>query len=320
MRARAALLVGSGTVSVVVVAGLLLASASCTARRRDGGGVASGASGASSAAGASAASGVPAGSEPCGKIACRIFPSAREAFATVLERKPLVLAIGEAHAQRGTESVVPATRRFAEELLPLLAGRASDLVVELLLPNAACAAKTREAAEQQKVVTEHQAPTDQNDFVTLANVASRLGIRPHALRPTCDDLARIAGAGPDAVLASLDVVTRLSREALESLLDANRAARDARLVVAYGGMMHNDVAPRAERAKWSFGPALVTRTGGRYVEVDLVVPELVRASPTWASLPWFGSFDARVHAAETRLLAPAEGSFVLVFPGIPPGG
>lgn len=228
-----------------------------------------------------------------------------------------MIGIGEAHALAGTEAIEPAVRRFTRDLLPLLRTKATDLVVELMIPNPRCRKEAARAKEEQKVVTERQAAGDQNDYVALAAAARSLGIRPHALEPTCDDLARIAGAGPDAVTASLDVVTRLARESLERLYEDNASRNDARAVVAYGGAMHNDLQPRPGREKWSFGPALSKLTGGRYVEIDLIVPEFIADSPAWKGLPWLPLFDPAAHPTEATLLSPEPGSFVLVFPRTP---
>src|SRR5687768_1530623 len=40
--------------------------------------------------------------DPCGDLCCRAFPSPEAAFAAVLAERPLVLGIGEAHAQKGS--------------------------------------------------------------------------------------------------------------------------------------------------------------------------------------------------------------------------
>jgi hypothetical protein len=196
----------------------------------------------------------------------------------------------------------------------MLKGRASDIVIELMLPNPKCAPEAKKAEKEQKVVTEHQAATDQNDYVALGTAAKALGIRPHALEPTCDDLSRMANAGADVVTVSLGVITRLATETLSRLLAENAAAHDARFVVAYGGIMHNDVAPRLGREQWSFGPVMSDHTGGRYTEVDLIVPELMNDSPIWQSLPWVPGFDRAAHPGKAVLLTPAPRSFVMVFP------
>jgi hypothetical protein len=247
-----------------------------------------------------------------------LFDEPVKAFAAVLDPSPRVLGVGEAHALAGTENIEPATRRFARDFLPLLKDRASDIVVELLIPNPKCRKANAKAAEEQKVVTERQVATDQNDYVVLENRARELGIRAHALEPTCDDLAHIAAAGKDAIVVSLDVVTRLSRETIERLYQRNLSENDVRMVVAYGGAMHNDSSPRPGREQWSFGPALQKLTDGRYVDVDLIVPEFISDSPAWKSLPWVGAFDPDAHPASTTLYSPATGSFVLIFPRAAP--
>jgi hypothetical protein len=256
----------------------------------------------------------PGAGLPCGDLGCRYFETPELAFSRVLDSSPRILGIGEAHALAGTETIEPATRRFTRDLLPLLKGRASDIVVELLIPNPKCKKETVKAREEQKVVTERQATTDQNDYVVLAKEARALGIRAHALEPTCDDLGRIAAAGKDAVAASLDVITRLSEETLERLHQRNVTDNDSRVVVAYGGAMHNDSSPRPGREQWSFGPVMQKLTGGKYVDVDLIVPEFISDSPAWKSLPWVGAFDANAHPEATTVLSPSAGSFVLIFP------
>ena len=198
-------------------------------------------------------SGQPGEGRPCGEFGCRFFETPQVAFTKVLESSPRILGIGEAHALSGTEQIESATRRFTRDFLPLLKERASDIVVELLIPNPKCRKETAKARQEQKVVTDRQATTDQNDYVVLANQARALGIRAHALEPTCDDLARIAAAGKDAIAESLEVITRLSRETLERLYQRNVAANDSRIVVAYGGAMHNDSTPRPGRGRRAEG-------------------------------------------------------------------
>jgi hypothetical protein len=164
------------------------------------------------------------------------------------------------------------------------------------------------------VVTEAQATTNQNDYVKLGEAAKALGLGVHALRPTCDDLSRIAGAGPDAVLVSLEVITRLSLERLSALFERNVKAGDPRFVVAYGGALHNDASPRPGREAFSYGPALRERTSGRYLELELIVPEYVKDSPAWRSLPYYDAVAALPRGAETHVLTVSPESVVVVFP------
>ena len=86
------------------------------------------------------------------------------------------------------------------------------------------------------------------------------------------------------------------------------------MVVAYGGAMHNDLKPTPERKAWSFGPDLQAFTAGRYVELDLIVPEFVRDTDTWKSLVWYPYFQKDAHPDRTTLFRPNPGSYVLIFP------
>lgn len=271
-------------------------------------------------AAASAEGAAPPGTASCtapGGPACLRFATPEDAFRSVLAKAPVVLGVGEAHAQRGTEGIASATRRFTESFLPLLAPRASDVVVELWAPDPRCMKEVKEVARAQKPVTEAQATTNQDEFVTLGTKAKEAGMTPWLLRPTCDDFAALADAGEDAVSAMLALVKRLTLAKVAELHERSRAAADPKLVVAYGGALHNDLAPPEATRDYSFGPELDRLTGGRYVELDLIVPELVKRTPTWEKLPWFSSFEAE-RASGRPLDRPmlyqiGDQSFVLVF-------
>ena len=86
------------------------------------------------------------------------------------------------------------------------------------------------------------------------------------------------------------------------------------MLVAYGGAMHNDLAPRPGHEAWSFGPAMAKSTGDRYVELDLIVPEAIKDTDVWRALPWYAHFDASAHRDHTLLITVAPSSYVLVFP------
>ena len=79
-------------------------------------------------------------------------------------------------------------------------------------------------------------------------------------------------------------------------------------------MLHNDLEPPPERAKWSYATALDAKTSGRLVAVDLVVPEFIVDDATWRSFPWFPKYDRGKLGGKTTLLRSGDKSFVLVFP------
>jgi hypothetical protein len=254
----------------------------------------------------------PAEAKPCGALSCLEFPSAEKAFARVLEEQPRVLAVGEAHAQKGTEAVASTARRFEDRLLPMVRGRASDIVIELLIADGKCGKKVEErVAEQQRPVTRNQAATNQNEFVELGTVAKRQGTAPHALTPTCDEYAAISSAGDDAVDKMLTTVADATVRTFEALL---KLRSPNALLLAYGGAIHNDVAPRRGREGWSFGPRLQQLSNDKYVELDLIVPEYVKDTETWRAFPWYSAYTEVKgdHGALLYRIAPR--SFVLVFP------
>jgi hypothetical protein len=251
---------------------------------------------------------------------CFRFASAGDAFQWMLAKSPLILAIGEAHAQKGTESIVSSTKRFTEALLPIAAPRSSDIVVELWAPDPKCQREVKQVASAQKPVVEAQAATNQNEYVTLGTKAKEAGMTPWLLRPTCDDFGMLADAGDDAVGSMLGLVKRLTQEKVTQLYGKNQRAAIAppKMVLAYGGALHNDLNPPEETKEYSFGPDLDRLTGGRYVELDLIVPEYVKKSPAWEKLPWFKSFEADHAGGKTvdkaTVYVLADRSFTLVFP------
>ncbi|WP_438032233.1 hypothetical protein [Sorangium sp. So ce204] len=257
-----------------------------------------------------AASPAPA---PCGALGCLAFDTPAQAFARVLESGPRVLAVGEAHAQRGSEGVPSTTRRFTELFLPTLAGRASDLIIELWAVDPRCKKEQVARVEaEQRTVTQGQAAQNQDEFLALGHAAKRLGIRPHQLTPSCQEIDAIVRAEPDAVTAMLEMIARLTAADAKALLGREDAA--GKMVIAYGGALHNDVAPRPGRERWSFGPELSAITAGKYVELDLIVREFIKESESWRALPWYPHFDREKHPDKAVLFNPAPGSYTLIFP------
>jgi len=251
----------------------------------------------------------------CGELSCKAFPSAVAAFDYVLRDAPRVLAIGEAHAQSETPGAAAksasSTKRFMDDLLPRLAPRAADLVIELWLANGSCGKVEQKVQKQQSAVTAPQAATNQNEFVELGHRAKALGIMPHALVPSCEQYQKIAGAGAADIEEMLAMIKSVTQRDVEELL-SKRAPE--RLVVAYGGAMHNDLVPRAGREDFSFGPELSRVTAQRYVELDLVIPEQIKDSEAWRALPWYPHYSREKAGTEAYLYSWAPHAYALLFP------
>jgi hypothetical protein len=228
---------------------------------------------------------------------CTEYDSPRDAFLQAIAGDPLVLAIGEVHAPKDA-SVPSAAARFTDDLLPALAGRASDLLLELMRPPSACLDAAAEVRRMEEPVTSRHAETAQDEYITMGERARALGIVPDLLRPTCADMEAMREASPgDFLDVSLSTIARLSRAQAARLIDRD-ALSDAdrgKLVVLYGGALHNLLAPDLASAdsgpRWSYARELQAQVHGRFVALDLVVPEFVSDDAAWRSLPWWPLYD-----------------------------
>ena len=259
----------------------------------------------------------PASTAPepaCTALGCRLFDNPTQAFEAVLDSKPLVLGIGEAHAQKGSEGLASTTARFTQQILPWLASKSSDIVLELMEPDKKCLKTADKVREEQKPVTQEQASENQNEFITLGTRAKEGGVQPHVLYPSCEQFDHIVKAGPDSVFVMLDTIAVLTEQKAKAILVRNHKAGDQRLVLLYGGAAHNDVVPRPGRESWSYAKNLQAFTKQRYVEVDLIVREYIKETEVWQQLPWYAHFDKAAHKTKFVLFNPAPASYVLIFP------
>lgn len=205
-------------------------------------------------------------------------------------------------------------QRFSEDLLPSVAPRAKRLLVELLAPPSGCEKPRQDVQAESDAITEGQSEQNQNDYVALGHAARQLGVMPDILRPTCADMRSIAAAEV-RVLAIMETIARLSLSMAERwLTEPVEPAQERTLLLLYGGALHNDVAPREHLETWSYGPGLIERSADRYVEVDLVVPELVQDTESWQKFLWYEAVRSLPKDHAFVLVQVSERSFALVFP------
>jgi hypothetical protein len=231
--------------------------------------------------------------------------------------RPRVLLFGELHARSDRPVARSALARFTDELLPAIADRVSDLVVETWVIDPRCgpaAAQTSRRIDAEM----RRPPATQSEVAALASRARQAGVQPHALRLGCADYAAIASGGAAAggelaVETLLDVVTReLGRVTASAIAHRDREAGARPLVVAYGGALHNDLAPFASVAAWSIGPRLTELTRGRAVEIDLYVPEYAEVDALARTEPWF-PLVAEV-GAEALVIERGPRSYLVLLP------
>ncbi len=254
----------------------------------------------------------------CGLLDCRAFARAEDAIAYIMrETAPLVLAVGEIHAQKGLALKASPTQRFAE-LLPLFCGNSRHIVIELMTGRNDCGDnRVKEVQKAQKPVTQGQAATNQNDFFELGNIAKKNRIQPHALTPTCEELQSILAAKDQDIARMLELTATRTAEVAEELLTRNTDAKGTPTVILYGGAMHNDVNPGEGRGAFSYGPRLQASTQNRLTELDIVLREQVRDTESYQRLPWYPHFRAKKLEQQFVLYRLGPKSFTLIYPSSP---
>lgn len=243
-------------------------------------------------------------------VTLRAYPTVAAALKRILESQPRVLAVGEYHQTTATARIPSALMHFTREVLPSLrAAGATHLIVETWMTRGECGETEKDAVAQVEKTTKRPARTE-SEVVTLLRRAKEAGIQPGILEVTCQDYeAMFAGQQVD-----FDRVLRLTRAQLETQLRAALARKDSRLVVSYGGALHNDLHPTGEVAPYAFGPAIATAVGGGYVELDLYVPELAEKNAAIRAQPWFAAYRRTYRPGRVTVVRFGDRSFGLVFP------
>jgi hypothetical protein len=266
--------------------------------------------------------GVAAGT-PAPRI--RVFRTAAQALDQVLASNPRIVGFGEYHERTGAPKVDSAIKRFTRELLEPLAIETSDLIVESWVTAGTCGAIEKQVVKDVKKTTERPAETE-NEVETLLQRARARGILTHALTITCKQYEEVFGGKEVDYAKMLDLITRqLQAEAVDAWALRQRrraetpaeAVAERRLIVLYGGALHNDLYPRAGFEEWSYAAALQKLAAGRFVEVDLYVPEYIRGDEDLRKEAWYPGFLRQAGADRVLLVERGPGSFIIVFPTTP---
>lgn len=251
---------------------------------------------------------------PCGATPCAVLPSAKAALEQVLAGAPEIVAVGEYHEQEGAPKVRSATRRFTEELLPALQGRATSIIVETWMLSGRCGKVEKQVAQEVQKTTRRPESTE-DEVTTLLGRAYDLGLKNHMLVVSCAEYqALLDERGELDADQSLKLVRRKVEEKAEAVREAGEYGADGGVLLLYGGALHNDLEPAEGMEAYSFGPDLQQQTRGRYVELDLLVPEYVEKDEDLRKEPWFGAVLKLSKAGKTVLVNPHPGVFLLLYP------
>lgn len=187
----------------------------------------------------------------------------------------VVVGFGEIHQTAATASVPSALRRFTEQILPQLAPEMSHLIVETWMTTGRCGEAERAVTADIEKTTERPAATE-SEIETLLRRAAGAGVIPRILSISCADYRAMRPAGQPV---DYDRTLRVTARALEASTLRALPERRRAFVAVYGGALHNDVHPNPLLAPYSYAPAVMAATLGRYLEIDLVVPEYVLPPP-----------------------------------------
>jgi hypothetical protein len=201
---------------------------------------------------------------------------------------PRVIGFGELHAIAGGPKVASSLAHFTREVLPAISDQLSDLVLETWVVDKTCGAKGSAATAAVEGELHHPQST-KSDLAAVVDALRAAKVQPRAMHLGCDDYARVAPAGkPVAIDVMLDVVTReLGQGAVDAVALRDKDPHARPIVATYGGSMHNELHPRPGLESWSFAKKVDDATGGRYVEIDLIVPEYAAVEAGAKKEAWY---------------------------------
>lgn len=240
--------------------------------------------------------------------------------AALAETDPVVVGFGEWHQTRDTLAIPSTLRRFNQEILPAIAPRMSHLIVETWMTSGRCGEVETQVTDELARTLDRPAQTE-SDIEAALRSAHASGVAPRILTVSCDDYRAMRG---DGAAVDYDRTLRLTSRALGNTIAAvvrQRAATRGGSEVAlrpflavYGGAIHNDVYPMAGLAPYSYAATIALGVLGRYLELDLVVPEYAASSTLLRAQDWWPVYlRARRPGAAVRIRRGPH-SFVIVFP------
>lgn len=244
----------------------------------------------------------------------RIFPNEGAAIAHLLELRPRILGFGEYHEVEGAAPVRSALERFRRSILPVVAARSSDLIVEMWARDA-CGEKSEQVNRNVQATTQRPATTE-HEAITLMKTSLSLGVTNHVLPLGCADYDSFVDPKGEVDYEKLLILVgrKLYAKADEVLRvrDTKAPKPDRPLVLMYGGAVHNNLHPYESIAELSYAPALQQRAAGAFIEVDLYVPEYIEGDELFQSEPWYPIYQEHAGPDRVVLISRAEGSYILI--------
>ncbi|MGE0872617.1 MAG: hypothetical protein AB7P03_28945 [Kofleriaceae bacterium] len=240
------------------------------------------------------------------------FAGLDAALAEIIPTDARVIGFGELH-NRVDRANVRSSLSWFTAAFPSFAGKLSDLVIETWLVDPNCGQQAVAATKRVEASVKRPEAT-KSEIAQLADAAKAAKVQPHAMRLSCDDYKQISPMGkePDPI-AMLTITTReLARIARSAVVHRDEDPAHRPWIAVYGGALHNDRFPDPSVAEWSYASVADRATQGKFVEIDLIVPELAAADEASRAQPWFPLASARHE--DVVVWTRGERSFVVVLP------
>lgn len=247
----------------------------------------------------------------------QLYDSLDAALLALIPKQPRVIGIGELHSRtdRPVASSVKSSLAHMTAALSAVAPQVTDLVIETWIADPNCGASAVEATTAIETEVKRPAAT-KNEVTLLAEAARALNVQPHAMKLSCDDYKTLRPNGHVDPLAMLTLTTReLTRISTSAVAYRARHADPRPWVIVYGGALHNDRFPTKPLAEWSVAKAVDRATHNRFVEIDLIVPEIALLDLPSQNQPWFAL--AQVASDKVIVWKRGERSFVVILPKSP---
>ena len=99
----------------------------------------------------------------------------------------------------------------------------------------------------------------------------------------------------------------------ELLLEAQKSdSTTVKAIAVYGGALHNDIKPETSWEATSFGPKMVELTNGRYIEIDLFVPEYIENDDDIKKEKWYSIFKKNCSANKVLVIKPEANQYIMI--------
>jgi hypothetical protein len=246
-------------------------------------------------------------------VKAQTFGDLAAALKATIPQDARVVGFGERHMRTDRAQVTSTLARFTKDGLPAIADQVSDLIVETWVVDPKCGQKATTATAKIEMTVRRPQET-KSEIALLAEAARAAKIQPHAMRLSCADYEKVAPASGDvAPDVLLELTTKeLARISAEAVRHRDKAAEKRPWIAVYGGALHNDRFAAAGVEDWSYAKEVDGLTSNRFVEVDLIVPELAEADSTAKTQPWFEL--VKLADDKIRVWQRGERSFVVVLP------